>query len=50
MYNLPQSTIVNKVIPKKTLVSQLGANTRMKDHLTNDVVRVEWLAKLAQAL
>lgn len=47
MYNLPQSTIVNKVIPKKTLVSQLGANTRMKDHLTNDVVRVEWLAKLA---
>ena len=33
MYNLPQSTIVNKVIPKKTLVSQLGANTRMKDHL-----------------
>ncbi len=47
MYNLPQSTIVNKVIPKKTLVSQLGANARMKDHLTNDVVRVEWLAKLA---
>lgn len=47
MYNLPQSTIVNRVIPKKTFVNQLGANTRMKDHFTNDVARVEWLAKLA---
>lgn len=47
MYNLPQSTIVNRVIPKKTFVNQLGANTRMKDHFTSDVVRVEWLAKLA---
>ncbi len=47
MYNLPQSTIVNRVIPKKTFINQLGANTRMKEHFTNDVVRVEWLAKLA---
>lgn len=47
MYNLPQSTIVNRVIPKKIFVNQLRANTRMKDHFTNDVVRVEWLAKLA---
>lgn len=47
MYNLPQSTIVNRVIPKKTFVNQLGANARIKDHFTNDVVRVEWLAKLA---
>lgn len=47
MYNLPQSTIVNRVIPKKTFVNQLGANTRMKDHFTNDVIRVERLAKLA---
>lgn len=47
MYNLPQSTIVNRVIPKKTFINQLGANTSMKEHFTNDVVRVEWLAKLA---
>lgn len=47
MYNLPASTIVNRIIPKKTFVNQLGANARMKDHFTNDVVRVEWLAKLA---
>lgn len=47
MYNLPPSTIVNRVIPKKTLVEQLGANTRMKDHFTDDVVKVEWLAKFA---
>ena len=47
MYNLPPSTILNRVIPKKTLVDQLGANTRMKDHFTDDVVKVEWLAKFA---
>lgn len=47
MYNLPPSTIVKRVIPKKTLVDQLGANTRMKDHFTDDVVKVEWLAKFA---
>ena len=47
MYNLPPSTIVNRVIPKKTLVDQLGANTKMKDHFTDDVVKVEWLAKFA---
>ena len=49
MYNLPQSTIVNRVIPKKTFINQLGANTRMKEHFKNDVVRVEWLAKLASS-
>lgn len=38
---------MNRVIPKKTLVEQLGANTRMKDHFTDDVVKVEWLAKFA---
>lgn len=47
MYNLPPSTIINRVISKKTFIDQLGANTRIKDRFTNDVVRVEWLAKLA---
>lgn len=47
MYNLPASTQVNRVIPKKVFVDQLGANTRIKDHFTNDVVKVVWLAKLA---
>lgn len=47
MFNLPQSTLVRRVIPKKTLVDQLNANTRMKDCFTNDVVKVEWLSKLA---
>lgn len=40
MYNLPASTIAKRVIPKKTLVDQLGANTRMKDLFTDDVVKV----------
>lgn len=47
MYNLPTSTIVNRVIPKKTLVDKLGANTRIKNHFTDDVIKIEWLAKLA---
>ena len=46
-YQLPASTLVNRVVPKKTFIDQLGANNRMKDHFTNDVVKVEWLAKLA---
>ena len=41
MFNLPQSTLVRRVIPKKTLVDQLNANTRMKDCFTNDVVKVK---------
>ncbi len=47
MYNLPIQTLVKKVIPKKTFIEQLGANTRIKEHFTNDIVKVEWLAKLA---
>lgn len=47
MYNLPDSTLVNRVIPKKVFIDQLGANSRMKDHFTNDIVKVEWLSKLS---
>lgn len=47
MYGLPQSTIVNKTIHKKTFVDQLGANAQMKDHFTRDIEHVQWLAKLA---
>ena len=47
MYNLPTSTIVSRTIPKKVFIDQLGANIRMKEHFTNDIVKVEWLAKFA---
>lgn len=47
MYNLPPSTLVGTIVPKKTFAEQLGANTRMKEHFTHDVVHIEWLAKLA---
>jgi hypothetical protein len=49
MYNLPASTLVNRLIPKKVFVDQLGANTRMKDHFTNDIVKVEWISKIASS-
>lgn len=47
MYNLPASTLVGKMISKKVFIDQLGANTQMKDHFTNDIVKMEMLAKLA---
>lgn len=47
MHGLPVSTLVNKMIPKKVFIDQLGANTKMKNHFTNDIVKVEWFAKLA---
>lgn len=46
-YNLPAATLVNRVIPKKVFVDRLGANIRMKEHFTDDIIKVEWLAKLA---
>ena len=49
MYNLPASTILDNVIPKKVFVDKLGANTRMKDHFTNDIVKVEWISKIASS-
>ena len=39
MYNLPPSTLINRVIPKKVFVDKLGVNTRMKDHFTNDIIK-----------
>ena len=47
MDNVHAITCVNRIIPKKVFIDQLGANTRMKEHFTNDIVKVEWLAKFA---
>ena len=43
----PPSTRVNRIVPKRTFIDKLGANARMKEHFTRDVVSIEWFAKLA---
>lgn len=43
----PPSTKVNRIVPKKTFIDKLGANARMKEHFTRDIVSIEWFAKLA---
>ncbi len=42
----PPSTRVNRIVPKRTFIDKLGANARMKEHFTRDVVSIEWFAKL----
>ena len=42
----PLSTRVNRIVPKRTFIDKLGANARMKEHFTHDVVSIEWYAKL----
>lgn len=42
----PLSTRVNRIVPKRTFIDKLGANARMKEHFTRDVVSIEWYAKL----
>ena len=43
----PPSTRVNRIVPKRTFIDKFGANARMKEHFTRDVVSIEWFAKLA---
>lgn len=43
----PPSARVNRIVPKRTFIDKLGANVRMKEHFTRDVVSIEWFAKLA---
>lgn len=43
----PQQTLVERLVPKKAFIDNLGANARMKDNFTREIERIEWLAKLA---
>lgn len=45
----PKSTQLHKVVPKKTLVEQLDGSNRIMEHLTQDIVSLEWIAKLASS-
>lgn len=43
----PQSTIVNRVVPKTMFYKFMEVNPRMKTRFVNDVVNITWLYKLA---
>lgn len=45
----PQSTIVNRVIPKMMFYRFMEVNPRMKTRFVNDVVNITWLYKLSAA-
>ena len=45
--NYPQSTIVNRVVPKTMFYKFMEVNLRMKTRFVNDVVNITWLYKLS---
>ena len=45
----PQSTIVNRVVPKTMFYKFMEVNPRMKSRFVNDVVNITWLYKLSAA-
>lgn len=47
LLHYPQSTIVNRVIPKTMFYKFMEVNPRMKSRFVNDVVNITWLYKLS---
>ena len=47
MLSYPQSTIVDKVVPKTMFYKFMEVNPRMKVRFVNDVVSITWLYKLS---
>ncbi|MBQ7421695.1 MAG: DUF4391 domain-containing protein [Prevotella sp.] len=47
LLHYPQSTVVNRVVPKTMFYKFMEVNPRMKSHFVNDVVNITWLYKLS---
>ena len=47
LLHYPQSTIVNRVVPKTMFYKFMEVNPRMKSRFVNDVVNITWLYKLS---
>lgn len=45
--NYPQSTVVNRVVPKTMFYKFMEVKPRMKSRFVNDVVNITWLYKLS---
>ena len=47
MFNLPETTLVRRPVPKTAFYRHLDINAKMKAHFVDDIERIVWLAKLA---
>ena len=47
LLNYPQSTVVNRIVPKTMFYKFMEVIPRMKTHFVNDVVNITWLYKLS---
>lgn len=47
MFDFPPSTIVNRIIPKTSIIENARPTTRLKDLLTRQIQQIRWHAKLA---
>ena len=43
----PRTTMVGKPVPKTAFYKHLEVNTKIKQHVVDDVTRIDWLYKLA---
>ena len=48
MFNLPKSTVVNKVIPKVKFYEKTGANSKLKQLFIDDIEQIIWKNKLSK--
>lgn len=46
-FNFPQTTLVNKVVPKTSFYRFMDINNKLKQLFINDVEKIVWLYKLA---
>lgn len=45
--NLPQSTIVNKLVPKEKFYSKTSVNTKLRQLFTEEVEKIRWANKIS---
>lgn len=48
MFNLPKTTVVNKVIPKIKFYEKTGANSKLKQLFIDDIEQIIWKNKLSK--
>ena len=48
MFNLPKTTVVNKVIPKVKFYEKTGVNSKLKQLFIDDIEQIAWKNKLSK--
>jgi hypothetical protein len=47
-FNLPESTIVNRFIPKSKFFEKITVSSKLKQEFTNSIQRITWVHKLSK--